>query len=112
MGRYAVFVGQHAAGRSADRGAGSDFAGSRFFGRDQSALRRPLDRLNPPDNLGWVGSRVRIPENRPGVLRGRDRSDRLQNTAASGYVAEAANRYLNSNRMADATPTVTWVIRE
>ena len=70
MGVDAVSVGQHAFGWSTDSDAGGDLASSRFPGRDQPALSRPVDRLDPADHAGRVGAGVRIFVDRSRLLLG------------------------------------------
>ncbi len=60
MGVDAVFVGQHATGWSDGAGEGGDLASSRFPSRNQPAISRPVDRLNPANHAGWASSGVRI----------------------------------------------------
>ncbi len=55
MGADAVSVGQHATGWSAGTGEGGDLASSCFLGRNQPALSRPVDRLDPAYHAGWFG---------------------------------------------------------
>ena len=37
--------------------------------RSQPVVPRPLDRLDPPDDAGWADPRLRLPLERPGLLR-------------------------------------------
>jgi len=76
VGVDAVFVGRHTSTWTAGAGEGGDLTSSRFPSRDQPALPRPVDRLDPPDHAGWASSGFRISLDRSRLLLGRH-SDRI-----------------------------------
>ena len=60
MGANAVLLDKHASGWTDGAGEGGDLASSRFPGRDQPTLSRPVDRLDPADYTGRAGAGIRI----------------------------------------------------
>lgn len=74
MGADAILVGQHVTGWSIDSNACGNLLSSRFAGRGQPALSRPVDRLDPADHTGWAGAGVWISLDRSSVLFSRYRS--------------------------------------